>query len=244
MKTVTRPRLALLAPAIALLLQAWPAPAQPGGDTPGVGMQPLEFPIYVPPSIDAPRVRVDGGTRGAPLTTLKVLAPDHIALTTRTQPTLYWYLAQDTSHPVEFTIRTQDGVEALAEVTLEKAGTRGIHAIRLADHGVTLRPDTDYRWFVVVVPSAESRSHDVLASAVIRHVEPSAAVEERLRAAGSGREAFVFAEGGIWYDALDSLSTRIVSSPGERRLRAQRAALLDQVGIDSAASYDRSAPGE
>jgi hypothetical protein len=42
----------------------------------------------------------------------------------------------------------------------------------------------------------------------------------------------VLAEAGIWYDALDSLSMQIEAAPENENLRAQRAALLDQVGLE------------
>jgi hypothetical protein len=43
----------------------------------------------------------------------------------------------------------------------------------------------------------------------------------------------VLAEAGIWYDALDSLSLQIEAAPENENLRAQRAALFDQVGLEN-----------
>jgi hypothetical protein len=41
----------------------------------------------------------------------------------------------------------------------------------------------------------------------------------------------VLAGAGIWYDALTFLSERIEADPGDALARAQRAALLKQVGL-------------
>src|SRR5437899_2800630 len=63
-------------------------------------------PIYKPPLRGAPGGRVGGGTRGAPdrSVVLSVLTPDHSGLTTQEQPSLYWYLSQPTTYPIELTI--------------------------------------------------------------------------------------------------------------------------------------------
>jgi hypothetical protein len=55
----------------------------------------------------------------------------------------------------------------------------------------------------------------------IQRVEPSAELDAKL------------AEAAIWYDALDSLSVQIDASPENENLRAQRAALFDQVGLEN-----------
>jgi Flp pilus assembly protein TadD len=51
----------------------------------------------------------------------------------------------------------------------------------------------------------------------------------------------LYAESGIWYDAIDDLSRLISAEPDNRRLREQRAALLEQVGLREAAEFDRAA---
>src|SRR5438270_634983 len=61
---------------------------------------------YNPPKTGAPKVRVDGGTRGDKddLPTLSVLAPDHVALTTQEKPTLYWYQSKPAKVRFELTL--------------------------------------------------------------------------------------------------------------------------------------------
>jgi hypothetical protein len=49
----------------------------------------------------------------------------------------------------------------------------------------------------------------------------------------------LYAEAGLWYDALSLLSERIEAAPTDADLRRQRAALLEQVGLRQAAEFDR-----
>jgi Flp pilus assembly protein TadD len=52
--------------------------------------------------------------------------------------------------------------------------------------------------------------------------------------------ARIYAEEGVWYDAIDALSRAIEKSPNDAALREQRAALLEQVGLQAAANYARA----
>lgn len=203
-------------------------------------------PVYVPPRLDAPESTVGASGRGGPSTaSLSLLAPDHLALTTLGQPTLYWYLAQPSTTPIEVTLGDRTTVKPLLEIQVPLPAQAGVHALRLADHGVRLTAGVDYRWFVSIVRNPERRSEDVTVSAWIRRQAPSESLRERLAlAAPRGREAFVYAENGFWYDAIESVSARIDAAPRDSLLRAQRAALLDQVQRSDVAAWDRShAPG-
>ncbi len=197
--------------------------------------------LYVPPDLGFPARRVGAAPRGfGRHAALQLLAPDHLGLTTQEQPTLYWYLAEPTSARIDFTIRDEPSVEPLLELQLPPTEP-GIHALRLADHGVRLRPDANYQWFVSLVLDPERRSKDFSAGAWIRRNEVDAALRERLAAASAGREVFAYAESGFFYEAIRAASDRIAAAPAHPVLREHRAALLEQVGLSEAAAYDRVA---
>src|SRR4051794_15839999 len=63
-------------------------------------------PIYKPPNRGAAGGRVGGGSRGTgrDIFQLCVLAPDHTALTTQSQPTLFWFTSAPISLPIEVSI--------------------------------------------------------------------------------------------------------------------------------------------
>ena len=50
----------------------------------------------------------------------------------------------------------------------------------------------------------------------------------------------VFAESGLWYDAIMALTVAIETHGEQTPLRRARAALLDQVGLARVAEYDRA----
>ena len=106
-----------------------------------------------------------------------------------------------------------------------------------------LRPGTRYLWFVSLVPDPERRSKDFTVGGLISRRAPDAALRARLAAADGG-EAQVYAESGLWYDAIGSLSSRIAATPADATPREQRAALLDQAGLAEPAAYDRKRAAE
>jgi hypothetical protein len=208
--------------------------------------KPAASPVaYQPPMRGAPLTRVGGGTRtaGAALT-LNVLAPGDTGYTTQEKPTIYWFVSEQVNSPVELTITSNASLQEAAtptlEVTLQPPIAKGVHALRLADHGITLKPDVEYQWFVAVVRNPAQRANDTIAGGTIKRVGDSATVEQQLKQTSQAQWPAVYAEAGIWYDAIDQLSKGIAADRGNRQLHEQRAALLEQVGLREAAAYDRS----
>ena len=200
---------------------------------------------YRPPLRGAPATRVGGGTRsvGARPVTLHVLAPNETGLTTRERPTVYWYISETLTSPVELTITISEPLKHATppalEITLQPPIAKGVHALRLGDHGITLKPGVEYQWYVAVVGNPSQRSADVVAGGAIQRVANTDAVQRRLDGVPEQRWAAVYAESGIWYDAIDNLSRQISANPADAKLRQQRAALLEQVGLRDAAAFDR-----
>jgi len=105
--------------------------------------------------------------------------------------------------------------------------------------GVSLKPGVEYQWFVAAVRDPQQRSKDVLAGGTIKRVAESGALQSELKQAGRAKWPAVYAEAGIWYDAIDQLSKQIDANRSNRKLREERAGLLEQVGLRDVAAYDR-----
>jgi hypothetical protein len=193
------------------------------------------FPVYSPPSRGAPGGRIGGGTRGGGqnVFVLSVLAPDHSAFTTTEQPSLYWYISKPTSLPVELTVMDPQGIKPILETQLPSPTKAGIQRVRLADYNVHLAPGAAYRWFVAVVPDADRRSKDILAGGAIERVDLQEDVKAKVAKASDKELPFVYAQAGLWYDALKSISDLIDAAPQNQDLHNQRTALLKQVGLPS-----------
>jgi hypothetical protein len=231
----------LLTAAIAVTWLASP-PSVAQNVTPAAAQNeaPPSEPTYVPPSRGAPGGRLTGaGSRGTPSATIPLpiidlLAPDgHAGQTTSAAPTLYFFVSQPISGPTQFTISAPSRPSPILEVAIPAPRERGIHLLRTGDHRVRLEPGIVYTWSVSVILDPKARSRDIVASASLLHTAPDPALEAALTAQPS-RRAGVFAQAGLWYDA--------VAAAAETAAYDRHAALdslMTQVGLVEAARYDR-----
>ena len=189
--------------------------------------------VYKPPLRGAPGGRVGGGTRGTgrEAFVLSVLAPGHTGLTTSEQPTLFWFISHPSSYPVELTLVDPGKTEPLIERRLDPPVVAGVHRIRLSEHNVRLAPGTAYQWFVAVVPDGARRSRDILAGGMIERVASPADLAGKIAKASKADVPALYAEAGMWYDAIGTLGELLEQAPDDSALLEQRSALLRQIGL-------------
>jgi Domain of Unknown Function (DUF928) len=162
---------------------------------------------------------------------LSALVPDDSGLTMSEQPALYWFISNATTLPVEVAISDPRATQPVLETRLPSPVQPGVHRIKLADHGVRLAPGVAYRWSVSVISDVNRRSRDILAGGVIERVDAPTGLRQKLAVTPSDELPFIYAEAGLWYDALHSISDLIELRPNDAQLRKQRSALLTQVGL-------------
>jgi hypothetical protein len=192
------------------------------------------LPIYKPPLRGAPAGRVAAGTRGTDqeIPYLCLIVPEHVGLTISSQPTLYFYLSKISAFSIEFTLIEKQGINPIVEKRITSPKTAGIQPIRLADYSVHLEPGIQYKWFIALVPAPKHRSKDILASGGIEHVPEPENIKSKLANTDIFHAAYIYAEGGLWYDAFDTLCLMIEKFPGDVSLITQRNTLLKQIGLD------------
>lgn len=221
----------LIGLSMALPLAAVPATTQ-AQSSPQATNPPLaasQVPVYNPPLRGAPTSRIGGASRGPKDSELAliVLAPESTGLTSRAQPTLYWYSSKGLSAPLEFTLNDERLIKPLVELKVS-APRPGIYALRL---NYTLKPEVEYQWSIAAVTDPNQRASDTIASGTLKRVQLPATLADQLNRASKRELPFLYAREGFWYDAITTLSEQIDANPTDRDLREQRAALLAQVKL-------------
>jgi uncharacterized protein DUF928 len=218
------------------------------GQTPQKASGPSDI-VYEPPPHSHGDVRVEnsaqsrGPSNGLP--SLFILAPDHVGLTTKEQPVLFWYLSKATDTPLVMTLMTDDpkAKDPVFETKLD-ASKDGIQCVDLSKFPVKLKAGVDYQISLALKP-ANKPDGDVFCSAEIRHVDPPPAlVAQILSTPDPLDKARLLARNGMFYDALTLVSHEIDGNANSKAWRERRASLLDQVGLAQAASFDRLTPPE
>ena len=164
--------------------------------------------VYKPPVRGVPGGRVGGATRGTvkpamPLPTIDIIAPDaHSGLTTSVAPTLYFYVSRRVTYPTRLTISAPGQPAPVIETNIASPQAAGIYAIHLGDYRVRLDPGVVYTWSVSVILNPSVPSRDIVASASLVRVLPDPNLDAAVHAASSPRRAALFADAGLWYDAV------------------------------------------
>lgn len=216
------------------LLCAMPA-VVPANDKPSAAGSQASF-IYKPPLRGTPGVRVGGGTRGTGVADAKlmVLVPDHVGLTAQAQPALYWYSDSPVSARFEFALIDNNEIDPLLEIEVSDSPLSGIKRLDVGDYEITLKPGVTYQWSVALVADENNRSTDVFSAGVIERIEPNEALKGRIENSKGTDRVAVYASEGLWYDALDAISSLIERSPADQGLLSIRASLLEQAGLSAA----------
>jgi hypothetical protein len=193
--------------------------------------------IYKPPLRDDPQPKVGESTRGVDgeVTILQVLAPDHAGLTLQAQPTLYWYAHTPLATRYKIVLIDKDKSDPLLEVEAGGEKVAGIQQLDLGEHDIALQPEVSYQWSVTQVIDEGSQSTGIIASGVIERMEPGEGLTSRIENSHGMELVGVYASEGIWYDALETISSMIDKSPEDKGLVAIRKSLLNQVGLHAAA---------
>ena len=171
--------------------------------------------------------RVGGGARaegGGP--TIFLLVAQRPGKTVKSNPTLYWYLTEDTDADLDIVISRPNQVEPVVKRTLTGHKKAGIGSLDLTDekeltegaqHKVTA-----YLW-LDRGNTGGNGSNPFSAGFLTRVPVPA-----DLAAAGAGPDQFAFARAKLWYDAVDAVSKKITASPADVHLRRQRVSLLEK----------------
>jgi hypothetical protein len=231
----------LAAASLAILAPGATSPARADDKTPA--SQPSQQIIYQAPPKAEKGTRVDGHMRGSldGLPSLYILAPDHTGLTVQEQPPVFWYLSKPTGTRFVATITQDSQTEPVMDLQLD-ASKSGIQRLDLGKQNVKLQIGVEYTLSLALVPDSQHRAKDLFCSALIKRVDPPDALMAQLVTRANPMDrAVTYARNGIWYDALAILSRQIDDQNPNQSLREQRAALLDQVSLGEAATFDRTA---
>jgi hypothetical protein len=200
---------------------------EPGGPR---FIQPIE-------DMDAPptaRVRsVRGGCAVSNQVSLTALVPKNkIGRTVSDYPTFFFYLPQTDAELAELILEDESGNQIYQQdVTIKNlSGVIGV-SIPANTNVPPLEVGKDYTWKFTVVCDAQDRSSDQLESGIVRRVELSPDILRKLDQADPRLKTFIYAENGIWQDALSNLAAARRANPNEPLFKSDWESLLESVTL-------------
>lgn len=185
---------------------------------------------YVPPDRGLPGRREGGGTRGECIVsqpTLTALIPSqNFGTTVKEYPSFFWYVPQTSATTAEFVL--MDGNRTVYKKTIALPRSPGILEVSLPQDGSVppLTIGKDYQWFFSIVCNADDRSGDLLTRGWVQRQALSPSLATKLSQTPLADRAMVYAQAGIWYDAVEALAD-LQQSPTPAGIR-QNARLSDR----------------
>jgi hypothetical protein len=188
-----------------------------------------------------PGNRQPGGTRPdcgtdlkPPLTALVPQSKQGLSqeLTVSAYPTFHWYMPQNNNHPVaQFVLYKVTRLEPVIE-EVEVFSTKfqipqraGVASLKLPVEAMVpaLAVGQDYRWQIQLLCLDQDEEYVVnqFVEGWITRVQPSTDLTRRLNHAAPADRIDIFAEAGLWYDALTQLTTLHRSKPQDQRLKQE-----------------------
>ena len=140
---------------------------------------------------------------------LTVLASrNYVGQTISQHPTFAWFVPRDSaSKPMQFTIYEWvpgGKPKAVRQISSLQSSPGIMKLSPFSDSELGLQPGKEYLWQVVIHCDLGNPSGDLVSEATIEVVGMPAAVQSKLNTAvNSVEKANIYAEAGLWYNALD-----------------------------------------
>ncbi|MEG4506515.1 DUF928 domain-containing protein [Microcoleus sp. F6_B4] len=178
-----------------------------------------------------PRRPVRGGCASiSPLGLTALVPKNKIGRTVSEYPTFFFYLPKTEAESAEFILKDQSGNQIYKQdLTITNlSGVIGV-SIPANTNVPPLEVGKSYRWNFTVICNSQDRSGDEIESGVLRRVELSADIRSQLEKADPRQKTVIYAENGIWQDALSTLAAIRRANPNDAELTADWESLLDSV---------------
>ena len=201
---------------------------------------------FIPPNRGLPGRREGGGTRGCTFGTpghlLALLPETNLGLTTQANPRFMWYTPLSQAELVEFSLyatnpeQPQDR-QLVYQATLSITGENGIASLELPiGAGVPpLEIGQAYQWTVALVCDATDRRSNLQVQGWVQRVEVDSALAAELAETCPRDRIALYAQNGLWFDALNTLVDLRRAYPEDAGLGASWLEFLGSVGLDAIA---------
>lgn len=213
---------------------------------------------FVPPADKSTRRSQGSGSRGCnqslpeDLVTLLIPSKDYIGQTTSSHPTFFWHLSQAVSVPIQFTLVERGVAEPLFAKQIDSAEV-GMMKLELPQDKPGLVTGKAYKWSVTLVCNARRPSANPYFYSWIERVPTPPELKQKLssssnfqgqtlltESADQERErALIYAQKGLWYDALASLAEAQLKNPNDWSLKEDFRSLLAQVKLTNEVNQEQ-----
>ncbi|EKQ70651.1 protein of unknown function DUF928 [Leptolyngbyaceae cyanobacterium JSC-12] len=195
---------------------------------------------FKPPSRGTAPPTAGGATRGesclkGPKHLTSLVPKDRLGLTYSGNPTFHWFVPKSPARTAKFLLLGNDDADVVYETTLSLPSESGIVSFTLPEDGPSLEVGQQYHWFLVVGCSQIDQGANPSVEGWVERVSPETNILSQLKQATAAGRVKIYADNGIWHEAVTTLVTLRKTNPTDKALLAGWSELLKSVGLDAIA---------
>lgn len=168
-----------------------------------------------------------------------LLPSNQLGLTLKKHPVFFWHIPSSSAKIAQFTLLTQtsDGYEEVVyETNLDLPEKTGIISFTLPEQVESLKANTNYRWFLTIICDNKDYSKNPYVQGIVKRIPPELPSSQSPKKEDLLTTATIYAQTGIWHDALTSLVKLRCQKPNDTLVKSHWLQFLDSVGLNEIAS--------
>ncbi|MBW4605022.1 MAG: DUF928 domain-containing protein [Calothrix sp. FI2-JRJ7] len=160
-------------------------------------------------------------------------------LTSVEQPSFWFYVPYHQSHirAIEFVLQ-DDKNKTIYRTPVSIPAAPGIVRVQLKDITTPLETNKQYHWFFKVRVGCNLKQPATLnyLEGWVQRVDLHSALRNQIKQALPQQQVAIYAENGIWYDALTTLAELRLANPQNAALTEEWNSLLSVIGLEKVAT--------
>ncbi|MEH2257380.1 DUF928 domain-containing protein [Nostoc sp.] len=158
------------------------------------------------------------------------------AQTTVEHPSWFFYVpyTKDSPYTVEFVLQDPDANEVYKKA-IALSDKPGVIRVSLPSTAPGLAVDKQYRWFFTINCDKQQNAPPTFVEGVIKRVNLSQATVKEIETAEPLKRYAIYAQNGIWYEALTTLAELRQKNPQDPALKSEWQNLLSSIRLNDVA---------
>ncbi|BBD58281.1 hypothetical protein NIES2109_10540 [Nostoc sp. HK-01] len=159
------------------------------------------------------------------------------SLTTSAHPTFWFYVpySQTANLPAMFVLQDQQSKD-LYKQPIALPNHPGIISVSLPANTPGLAVNQQYRWFLTFACETQEDSPPIYVEGVIQRVKLSREITQELQTATPLQQFAIYAQNGIWHEAITTLAKLRQEHPQDPALKTQWQNLLASIRLGNVAT--------
>ncbi|PZV14949.1 MAG: hypothetical protein DCF22_07860 [Leptolyngbya sp.] len=196
---------------------------------------------FKPPNRGTPPPTAGGATRGNSCVPnnkkpISLIPKDRLGLTFSANPTFYWHIPSSPAKVAKFLILTGDDVDVVYEATIPLPVQSGIISYAIPKNVLPLEIGKRYHWFLTLDCNPSDPGVNPITEGWTERIAPDVALLKQLEKADLKTRASLYADNGIWHEAVTTLASLRRTNPQDLGAVDGWNELLKSVGLSAIAA--------